>query len=337
MQPFHMTLEGFTDEYQSPRLINKRNEDFYLRLTGASMNPDESFFILVPAEMSRGRIQETLEYAFPASQRDRKDRKDNLEVDVYAELPALYDHFAGLIDEERRGEAVLDYSVNDGPAGITLDKIVDNHTTLSTLDETGESYKVLHLVVSDYPVPFTEYTDPADVQYEKKQARGLLMHYFIVNDGLNAISPAQYTGAVKEALDYCQEQNLVILNRTDSRIELKTTDQSDRFISTIEGENEYYKNKYEQFAAVLVEEDWIEFDHDDGIDLRVAAMRYDGINPYRAVMIINMFNGAYDGLAKNWEEVLRDDKIFARYLGAAAKADIPLSEEQFELVMQEAE
>ena len=69
--------------------------------------------------------------------------------------------------------------------------------------------------------------------------------------------------------------------------------------------------------------------------MRIAAMRYDGLNPYRANMVINLFTGVYDDHADNWQNEILSEKFFARYLGGAAVRESELSDAEFELIMHE--
>ena len=55
----------------------------------------------------------------------------------------------------------------------------------------------------------------------------------------------------------------------------------------------------------------------------------------RANMIINQFTGVFDDNAENWEEEMRSEKFFARYLGGAAQSEVDLTDEEFERVMIE--
>ena len=332
MESYQLELTGFQDEYQSPHLIEFKEDPFYLRITCPDSHADDSFFMEVPAEFSQKTIQEALDYTFPNNPAERAERRENLEVDMLPDLPSVYDYLANLLEEEN---VVLDWSANLGPRNISLDEIVDSHCCLSHYkdEEHDETFKILHLVIDEYDVPFKEYEDPQGVITDKQECRGLFLHYMIANHGLNSISKSQNNGAVKDAVEYCERQNLITVTEDNDAIKLEMTDQGEKQIQQLEAENQYYADTYEIFASVYVEDDHIEFGAEEGVDLRMTAMRYDEINPYRAAMVINLFTGAFDGVVDNWEQELQSDKFFARYLGAAAIAETDLTDEQLESVM----
>ncbi len=228
---------------------------------------------------------------------------------------------------------MTDWSVNFGPANVNLEEKVNDHAALTFEEDSEESFKIFHLVMDLYEAPFKDYTDHEALANDKKQWRGMFLHYMIANHGLDMITAAQHTGEIKEAVDYCVMKNLITTDEDADGIHLRLTNQGERFISETEDENQYYIDKYEIFANTYVDDQFIEFDHDDGDDLRFIAMRFDEINPYQANMVINMFTGVFDDVAENWEQELRSDKFFARYLGGAAIAETDLTDDQLEQVM----
>lgn len=336
MEFYQLELTGFEDSYQSSNLLDFKEENFYLRLTGPDMHPNDSFYIEVPKEFSKKSIKDVFDYVFPTKNKERSERKQDLEVDVFPELPSIYDYFADIIDDEKKGNVVIDWSVNFGPRYINLEEIVEKQCCVSTYE--GESFKALHLIADLYDVPFKEYDDPKNVTSDKQEFRGLFLHYMIANHGLDTISKSQLHGGVKDAVEYCERQNLIITKEDPSNsnnIKIEMTNQGVKQINELESENNYYLETYEKFASVHVEDEFVDFDVEDGLDLRAAAMRYDEINPYRANMVINLFTGVFDEVADRYEEELQSDKFFAKYLGAAASSEIELTNSEFENVLMQ--
>lgn len=338
MDNYQFVVTGCNDEYQSATLGTFKNENFNLRITHTDMHPDDSFYIEAPFELSRKTIRELLDFVFPESKNEQRERKQSLDVEDYPELPDLYGYFMELIKEEQAGNLVLDWSINFGPVKIDLNEIVEDHCCLTTEPENGDKYKTLHLITDEYDVPFGEYDDPQAVIEDKKEFRGLYLHYMIANHGLKKINSPQDHGAVKDGLDYCESQNLIVLDKDplDSDVLIITmTNQGEKKVKELEDECDYYVEKYDIFSNVYVEDEFIDFDTKDGIDLRIAAMRYDGLNPYRANIVINLFTGVFNNTVDNWEKEICSEKFFARYLGGAAVSEIELTDEEFEKVMIE--
>lgn len=338
MDGYRLELSFCKDEYQANELGDFENSELYFRITHIDMHPDDSFYYEIPSGLGKVTVGEVLEYVFPADRNGRSEKKKNLDVEEYGELPGLYDFIAELMDDERSGELVLDWSVNYGPRNIDLGVTVENYCSLTTENESGERYKTLHLVVEEYEAPFREYEDEQAVKDDKKEFLGIYLHYIIVNHGLNRIESSQNSGAVKEAIEYCLSQNLIEVtgdSKGDGSLEITLTNQGKKKSAELGDECDYYKDHYDIFSNVIVEDEFVDFEGTDGLDLRMAALRFDGMNPYRANMVINMFTGVFDDTAGNWEQEMRSEKFFARYLGGASVSEIDLTDSEFERVMTE--
>jgi hypothetical protein len=336
MQKYELTLTGITDDYQASDLADYRDENTFLRVTLSGMHPDDSFYIEVPAEFASGSINELFEYVFPSKHDQQKERIRTLDVVEYPNLPNIYMYLVELLESEEKGGGVLDWSVNFGPVHVDPSTMVQEHCSLTYEEDSEESYKTLHLVLDEYEMPFKDYDDYKALHDDKKEFLGLYMHYVILNHSIETVPSSAIRGNIKEALDYCLNENLILLDESeDSDISISVTDQGIKKITELEEECQYYIDNYNIFASVYVEEGFIDFESEEGIDLRMAAMRYDGLNPYRANMVINLFAGVYDDHADSWQNEIQSEKFFARYLGGAAVRESELSAEEFEQVMLE--
>ena len=336
MQKYELTLTGITDDYQASDLADYRDENTFLRVTLSGMHPDDSFYIEVPAEFANGSINELFEYVFPSKHDQQKERIRTLDVVEYPDLPNIYMYLAELLESEEEGGVVLDWSINFGPVHVSLSTLVQEHCSLTYEENSAESYKTLHLVLDEYEMPFKDYDDQKALHNDKKEFLGLYIHYLVLNHHLETVPASAIRGNIKDALDYCVNQNLILLDESEgSNISISVTDQGKKKITELEEECQYYIDNYNIFASVYVEEGFIDFESEEGIDLRMAAMRYDGLNPYRANMVINLFTGVYDDHADSWQNEIQSENFFARYLGGAAARESELSAEEFEQVMLE--
>ena len=325
MQQYELTLTGITDDYQASGLADYSDENTFLRVTLSGMHPDDSFYIEVPSEFASGSIDELFEYVFPSKHDQQKERIRTLDVDEYPDLPNIYRYLVELLGSEEQGEVVLDWSVNFGPVHVDPSTMVQEHCSLTYEEHTEESYKTLHLVLDEYAMPFKDYDDHKALHDDKKAFLGLYLHYVILNHNIETISSPAISGNIKTALDYCLNANLILLDESgDADISISVTDQGIKKIAELEDECQYYIDNYNIFASVYVEEGFIDFESEEGIDLRMAAMRYDGLNPYRANMVINLFTGVYDDHADSWQSEIQSAKFFARYLGGAAVHELGL-------------
>ena len=336
MKKYELTLTGIIDDYQASDLAEYRDENTFLRVTLLGMHPDDSFYIEVPAEFASGSVNELFEYVFPRKHDQQKERIRTLDVVEYPNLPNIYMHIVDLLESEEKEEVVLDWNVNFGSGHVDPSTMVQEHCSLTYEEDSEESYKTLHLVLDEYEIPFKDYNDPQALHNDQKAFLGLYMHYVILNHNIETVPSSAIRGNIQEAFDYCLNENLILLNECeDAHISISVTDQGIKKITELEEECQYYIDNYNIFASVNIEEGFIDFESEEGIDLRMAAMRYDGLNPYRANMVINLFTGVYDDHAHNWQKEIQSKKFFARYFGGAAVRESELSAEEFEQIMLE--
>ncbi len=334
MHRYELTLTGIIDDYQASELVDYSDENTFLRVTLLDMHPDDSFYIEVPAEFARGSVKELLEYVFPSKPDQQKERIRTLDVVEYPNLPDIYMYLLELLESEKKGEIVLDWSVNFGPVHLDVSTMVTEHCSLTYEEDTKEAYKTLHLVLDEYEMPFYDYDDLKALDDDKKEFLGLYLHFVIINHNIETVPSSAIRGNIKDALDYCVNQNLILLDENEGLyISISVTDQGKRKITELEEECQYYIDNYDIFANVYFDEGYIDFETEEGIDLRMDAMRHDGLNPYRANMVINLFTGVYDDHADNWLKEIQSEKFFARYFGGAAARGSELSAEEFEQIL----
>ncbi len=334
MTRYELTLSGIIDHYRAADLVNYRDQNTVFRVTLSGMHPDDSFYIEVPAKFASGTINDLLAYVFPSKPDKQKDRMSALDVVEHPDLPVIHRYLAELLESEVKREVVLDWSINFGPVHVDPSVKVQEHCSLSHEEKSDESYKTLHLVLDEYEIPFKDYDDRKALHDDKKEFLGLYLHYVICNHNIETVPSSTIRGNLKEALDYCLDENLILLDESeDSKISISVTEQGKKKITQLEEECQYYIDNYNIFSSVCVEEGFVDFESEEGIDLRIAAMRYDGLNPYRANMVINLFTGVYDDFADCWQNEIQSEKFFARYFGGAAVQELELNAEEFEQLM----
>ena len=334
MPKYEMKLSGTRDDYQASGLAGYTNENTFLRVTLPAMHPDDSFYMEVPAEFASRSINELFAYAFPDEHDQQKERLKTLDIVEYPNLPNIYMHILERLESEKKQELVLDWSINFGPDHLDLATMAQEHCSLTADEDSNESYKTLHLVLDEYERPFKDYDDHKALDEDQKEFLGLYLHYVIINHNIDNVPSMAIRGNLKDAFDYCLNANLILIEKSqDQNVSISVTHQGLKKITALEEECQYYIDNYNIFARVYFEEGFIDFENEDGIDLRMAAMRYDGLNPYRANMVFNLFTGVYDDHADNWQNEIQSEKFFARFFSGAAGCEPELSAAEFEQIM----
>lgn len=337
MQAIDKSVSGWHDEYKSADLMDFDGEDFYLRMVMVDMDPNDTLYLQIPADYETKTIARCLADFFPADHASREKVKSELEVEDFPELPEIYDYFCAIIDDERCGRVTLDYAINGGPTGIATSAMVYDHLALTREIASREAYRVLHLILDTYNVPFGDLDDQLEVAKMKRMFRGLYLYYLVYKQKVGVIDPTRIYDEVLDAVTYCEEQNLLKRKKAliGNVLKLVVTDHGKKQFDELYNEAQYYVSQFEMYAHVFVDDDFVRFNHVAGKDYRIQVMRHEGIDIYRAVMIMSMMNGTFDQTSGNWEQELRDEKFFARYFGACVNTETEMSAKDFSAMVEE--
>ncbi|MBD3315452.1 MAG: hypothetical protein GF344_06665 [Chitinivibrionales bacterium] len=330
------SVPGWVTEYKSPGLIDLDGENFYLRMVTTDMDPNDTLYMEIPAEYETKPIARVIEEFFPADTAEREKIKGGLETEDFPELPEIYDYFADIVHDARRNHLVIDYAVQGGPISIDTNEIAYEHLSLSTETASREMYKILHLILDLHNKPFGDYEDQAEAAKDQKAFRGLYFYYLVHKQVVTSLETSQISDEVEEALNYCEAQNLVKAKKAllGDQIKVSLTQHGKEYFRELYDEAAYYTENFEIFSHVYAGEDYIRFNHVEGADYRIQVMRHEGVNVYRAVMVMSLMNGTFDPSFEQWESELRSDTFFPKYLGACADTDIDMSESDFRAMIE---
>jgi hypothetical protein len=331
------SIPGWRDEYKSAGLMDLDGEDFYIRLVTVDMDPNDTLYMQIPESYETKTLARLLTDFFPSDSSAREDIKGKLEVEDFPELPEIYDYFCGIIEDDRCGRLLLEYSVNGGPTGIKSSEMVYEHLSLSEEKSSREKYRVLHLIVDMYNVPFGDLDDQVEAERMKRSFKGLFFYYLVFKNKLSVIDPSRIYDEVKESITYCEEENLVKCKKAliGNDMKLTLTDHGKSYFSKLYDEAQYYVSNFEIFSHVFTDDNFVRFNHVEGKDYRVQVMRHEGIDVYRAVMVMSLMNGTFEEAALQWEEEIRSPMFFARYLGSCVNEEIEISKKDFVSMISE--
>ncbi len=331
MKSINKSISGWTDEYKSAGIMDLDGEDFYLRLVTVDMDPNDTFYMQIPADYETKSIARCISDFFLADKTGREKIKASLEVEDFPELPEIYDYFCDLFEDERCGRLVLEYSINGGPAGIDATNLVYDHLSLTEERVSREKYKVLHLILDTYNTPFGDLDDQLEVARMKKSFLGLYLYYQVMKQKISTIDPSIIDGEIRDAISYCEEQDLLKCKKVliGDDLKLTLTEHGKQYFNELYDEAQYYVSNFEIFSHVYVDGDYIRFNHVEGKDYRIQVMRHEGVDVYRAVMVMSLINGTFDVDGNDWEKEMRSPHFFSRYFGACVNTDMEMSKNDF--------
>ncbi len=330
-------IPGWQDEYQSSELMDFEDFDIYLRLVTVDMDPDDTMYICIPAGSETKSISRLMKDIFPDDSSEREKVKETLETEDWPELPNIYDYFYSLFADERAGRSIIDISINQGPENINKEDLVHKHLAISKEIGGVEVNRVLHLIMEIHNVAFGDYADQKDAEKEKKALRGLYLYNAVYSKKGIEIDESKIYGELEEAVNYCKENDLIKEKNVWGKdsVKLALTKKGKEYYEELTNEAGYYVDNYEVFSRVYHDEDYIRFNHVEGQDYRIEAMRADGVNVYRAVMVMSLINGTFNETIENWEEELHSPNFFDRYLGACSNQGTDLTDSEFDMMMSE--
>ncbi len=330
------SIPGFTDVYKSTEIMDHDGFNFYLRLTMIDMDPNDTLYMEIPADYETKPIEKLIVDFFPADEAAREEIKSELEVEEYPELPEVYDYFYNQIDDARNGRTILDYSISKGPESIATTDLVYDHLSLTKEDASGEPFKVLHLVLEIHNVPFSDFTDQVEAARLKQEFRGLFLFALVHGGRVTEIAPEHIVDEVAEAIAYGEEKDILKCRKAlmGDQMKLSVTGNGKKFFEELYNEAQYYTSRFEIFSKVLVDEDYIRFNNVDGEDYRIQVMRHEGVDVYRAVMIMNIMSDSLEQVA-DWEQEVRSPNFFARYLGACVNSAIDIPQQTLRLMIKQ--
>ncbi|MBN1602144.1 MAG: hypothetical protein JW915_11075 [Chitinispirillaceae bacterium] len=331
MNSIDKSVPGWTDEYKSTRIMDFDGEGFYIRLVTIDMDPNDTFYMQIPAEYETRSVARCISDFFLLNESGREKIKATLEVEDFPELPEIYDYFCDLFEDERCGRLILEYSINGGPSNINVADLAYDHLSLTEERSSREKYKVLHLILDTQNVPFRDIDDQAEVKRMKMSFLGLFLYYHVTKQNVSTIDPSTIDGEVKDAITYCEDNNLLKCKKVliGDDMKLTVTDHGKKYFDELYDEAQYYVSNFEIFSHVFVDGDYIRFNHVEGKDYRIQVMRHEGIDVYRAVMVMSMMNGTFDDSKDEWEKEMRSINFFSRYFGACVNTDIEMSKQDF--------
>ena len=287
-----------------------------LRLSLSGTGLYDSFRVALSpgfTQMTIGKLIDTVFSEDTTAPSEITQALDGLDIKANPDLPDIYLALSEIFDTWRRGECALHFFDKSGRE-IQLSQAVDAHLNQDRAsDGAHPGSPVLDIVV--------EQTFDALAKFEERGGdkvallqwlRGITLVYFIDKHGFR-LQQSSEDEAVQRLLPIASDlQSRGILSPSELTGLFEITEEGRRTLGDMITETESYIDRFDLFRDVTydLDADAVEFEKGDGADYRVQVYDAEGLDVYRTVFLLRMYDGTLDGQSGNWLEDIHSDGFF---------------------------
>ena len=295
------------------------NGPFELRASLAGMAREDCFHVIVPAEYARLSIGQLLDRAFPEDEHEQGEVAASLDLRANPDLPEIFGVFLDAMEEWRQGRCLLTASAGETGDIDLASRVSDYLEILPTPVGDGSVTRSLDVRVEqryhavDYAAQ-SEFWDSKDELLDWLQSLTLL--YFLDKHDveLPLESDTDEDRALLRTIANAQREGLLTGSEDGSAVEI--SEEGLRSISGLLAETESYIDLYDHFKDTVIDTDLelVEFETDEGVDLRVQVYCAEGLDPARTVFLLRLYDGSLDEHLHEWKTRINEEEFFDNVL-----------------------
>jgi hypothetical protein len=120
--------------------------------------------------------------------------------------------------------------------------------------------------------------------------------------------------ALSRTVANAQQEGLLTVPEDGSAVEI--SEEGRRYISGLLAETEAYIDLYDHFKDTVIDTDLerVEFETDEGVDLRVQVYCAEGLDPARTVFLLRLYDGSLDEHLPAWKTRINEEQFFDNVL-----------------------
>ena len=307
-----------TLEYAGRRVTVHTHAKFELLISLGDMDLEDSFHVILSADMTRLAVGDLLNALFPENDAEQFVAEGRLDIKANPDLPEMYAELHEIFEQWRRGDCTLEFFVGGGPELRLEDRVVEHFDVRRADDGTvvGTPTTLQLAIHQTYDV-LGRFADWGGAEGEllKWLQRHILL-YFMDKHRFRP-SAAPLDGPNLGLLSIVQDlasRDLIAESQEGGAYEL--TEVGSALIERMIEEAESYIDRFDLFDNVLVDldSDEVEFGTGDGVDLRVQVYGSEGVDPVRAVFLMRLYDSTLDAYLETWREEIHMEKFFNEVL-----------------------
>jgi hypothetical protein len=316
-----------SDDVRQPlprRSSRDDNSEFVLRITLGDMPIDDAFWILLPCDLSSLTLGELFESLLGADESMSSAFRQRLDLKRNPDLADMYDSLVDIHARKQAGLCTVDAYQNFGPK---LADSADVHRFMREQDGPPLLDLILEQRFSavDYAVRRGDFTD---VEHALRWLQSSVLLYCLgEQEYILPIKPINETDMGLHLIADLLLESEDIHASEDSGL-LEITDRGRETLHQMIAVVENVLNRYEIFADVLCDAETGECDFGTGRggDMRIPVYEAEGVDPFRAVFFVELFDGALEKLEDDWRDVIHEREFYDALLMPVT--DRPLVDEQ---------
>ena len=296
-------------------------QDSPLRLLAhlRGMKPEDALEVVLPAAYACLRIGELLEAVFPEDEDGRSHLNEMFDLRENPDLPEIYGALLEVLSRWRLGDYCLKISLADDTVVALSDPAVDLLRAPEPQGPGQPSYPVLNLKMER---EFPTLDHAVQEGYWENNAtlmgwlQSLTLLYFLDKHEFK-LSPDPSKETDRRLLTLAEDlvEERIILPSVEAGC-FRITENGRRFLGSQIAETESYIDRYDLFKDVAYDEegDMVEFGSGRGDDLRVQIYINEGLDPFRTVFLLRLYDGSLDEFTGTWQARIYDESFYNEIL-----------------------
>ncbi len=282
-----------------------------VRITLGDMPAEDAFQVVVPSAMASKTIGGLLESLFPVDQAESRQVLDMLDTRANPDLPEMYTALTEMMSRWRAGTSRIDLRTPDGDHLLFSDQA--SSRLASPPSDGSDSLAALHLVLEHRFLPLEAYArEGGDRREVLGWMRGCVLLYFLDKHGYRPpVGPdGRAEPHIQTVVGDLSAQGLIAPSTPDETFEITPAGRT--YIGQLMRETESYIRRFDKFSDVIPGNGLrpTEFGTGRGMDLRVQLFVAEGIDAYRAVFLLRMYDGTLDTFGDSWQRRVGDEGFF---------------------------
>jgi len=271
----------------------------------------------VPSRHADASLIDLIELVFPEDVQAFNDNYDGLDIKANPDLPDIYLALWEIVGIWRSGECALHFFSSSG-SEIEPSQSVKSFFDSETPSQASASISpTLVLVMEQSFDILTHFEERGGDRDELLQwLQGMTLLYFVDKHGFQLRSDSG-NEADTVALFIAEDlQSRGILSLPEPTAAFEITEEGRRTLGDMIAEAESYIDQFDLFKDVTydLDADLVEFDTGLGEDFRVQVYDAEGLDIYRTVFLLRMYDGTLDEYSDTWTERIGSEDFFNEIL-----------------------
>ena len=286
-------------------------EDITLRITLGEMPVEDSFWVTTSIDTTV-TVHDLLSSVFPVSDDAANAVEKSLDIRANPDLPDMYQELQNVISQWRKEDSPLAFKTAAGTDVLPGDPVSRHTTTLNSQKNT------VHIVLEQQLDALVAYQRNGGNRDDFIQwMQGSVLIYFLDKHHYPLpAEPAEHTAdwRLLPIADELEILSFIGPSRTEDTFEI--TSKGRGFIGNMIAETESYIRRFDVFSDILPGRGLqpTVFGNGQGLDLRVQIFENQGIDPFRAVFLLRMYDGTLDRCTDSWRVDIHEPQFFNRLL-----------------------